>query len=306
MGAPPLDAVIVGTPRSGTTLVQRLVDELEGVVVPPETHFLALHALSLLRRRTFPLGPSDIREELEAFLALPTSRGLDIDAASVASELGGSCGSLWDLFAAIVRDLAGPAAMVGEKTPEHLWWWRPLTIAWPETRLVAIVRDPRDVVASSLEVPFGMAHVPLLAERWRADQADLVRARRELPAGRMLLLRYEDLTAAPDAVSGTLATFLDTPATRGRAGTVRVDWEHWKEGVDGPIERTSVGSWRQRLDPDDAATVTRICRDGMRHFGYVDHVDGVQGRPRLPRMPVKRARFRLARARMRRRIEAVA
>ena len=31
--------VIIGTARSGTTLVQRLCAELPGVWVPPETHF---------------------------------------------------------------------------------------------------------------------------------------------------------------------------------------------------------------------------------------------------------------------------
>lgn len=34
--------LIVGTPRSGTTLVQRLASELPGVAIPPETHFFSL------------------------------------------------------------------------------------------------------------------------------------------------------------------------------------------------------------------------------------------------------------------------
>jgi len=45
---------IVGSPRSGTTLVQRLCCELEGVVVPYETHFFSAY-LPVCRPR-FPLA----------------------------------------------------------------------------------------------------------------------------------------------------------------------------------------------------------------------------------------------------------
>ena len=39
MTAADVSFLMVGTPRSGTTLLQRLACELPGVGMPPETHF---------------------------------------------------------------------------------------------------------------------------------------------------------------------------------------------------------------------------------------------------------------------------
>ena len=50
-----VDFLIVGTPRSGTTLVQRLACELPGVGMPRETEFWLGYRSSPLRTASFPL-----------------------------------------------------------------------------------------------------------------------------------------------------------------------------------------------------------------------------------------------------------
>src|SRR5437588_2405307 len=118
--------LIVGSQRAGTTLVQRLACELDGVAVPPETHFFSSRfAGSLVQRNTFPLDRRTLADELQRYASLPTSRGFDLDVDAVIERLGGSCRSWERLFGAIVRQLAGPdVPVVGEKTPGHLPWWR--------------------------------------------------------------------------------------------------------------------------------------------------------------------------------------
>ena len=174
------DFIIVGTPRSGTTLVQRLASELVGVRVPPETHFFVHFYPDLIKRNTFPLRSPDLEEELDNFAALPTSQGLQLVIGAVLEVLGKECRSPADLFSAVVRVLAGSAQVVGEKTPDHLKWWQPLTRAFPFLKVIWVVRDPRAVVASSLKVPWGMNNPLLLAERWRLDQDEMERADEEL------------------------------------------------------------------------------------------------------------------------------
>ncbi len=190
--------VIVGTPRSGTTLVQRLASELPGVRVPPETHFFVHFATDLVGRRTFPLAGETLRNEIGRFAGLDTSRGLDLDEEAIVRHLGGTCERPVALFGAIVRDLAGDAALYGEKTPDHLLWWRPLSEALPQLRIISVVRDPRAVVNSNKAMPFGMGSCAALAERWNADQAQVEDMRRVLGPARTLAMRYEHIVEDTD------------------------------------------------------------------------------------------------------------
>src|SRR5687767_3956121 len=161
--------MIVGTPRSGTTLVQRLACEIPGVQVPPETHFFTQFVPGLLERRSFPLDREALEAELGAYLALATSSDLPLDTAAVVDLLGGRCDSAVELFGAIVRSLVPEAAVRGEKAPGQLRWWRALTLAMLDLRLVAVIRDPRAVVASNRKTPWGAHPHGFLAGAWRFD-----------------------------------------------------------------------------------------------------------------------------------------
>jgi Sulfotransferase family len=261
--------MIVGTPRSGTTLVQRLACELPGVRVPPETHFLPLFVPGLLRRRRFPLAEAEIREELGCYAALSTSRGLGLDADGVVAALGGRCASPLALFGAIVATLAGPAEVHGEKTPNHLLWWRPLARALPALRLVAVVRDPRAVVASYRTTWDARDH-RVLAERWRSDQAQL-RAARAAVGGRLLVLRYEDVAADPAAARAALAAHVGAEARAGELvapGRLGLPWEAWKAAAAGEVVPARRDGWRDALSAREAQEVLAIARRELAPFGY--------------------------------------
>lgn len=205
---PRLSFLVVGTPRSGTTVTQRLCCELPDVAMPPETHFLHLFAPGLLARRRFPLTWPEVRDELSRFEALPTSAGLRLDRARMFELLGPRCDRLIDLFSALVVALCSPCSLTaryGEKTPEHLLWWRAMTSADPALKIVGVVRDPRAVAASHRAVPWGIRDPGELAEEWAFDQRSLRAARHRLGPRRCLVVRYEDLVAGPAASRARLA-----------------------------------------------------------------------------------------------------
>jgi len=318
---PPPDAsgrvgfLVVGSPRSGTTLVQRLACEIPGVRIPPETHFFSEFAPGLIERRRFPLGPAEITEEIDRFLALDSARGLQLDPDGVVDELGGACQSAYALFDALVRALAGPAELWGEKTPGHLLWWRPLATTAPWLRFVVVVRDPRAVVASNLEMPWrDDPRVPAWGERrhlafavqWRRFQHEVLAMRQALAPDRRLVLRYEDLVTDPDGARAAMAAFLgrapgDAAPTRAE-GPAPVDivlpWESWKRDALGPVRPELAERWREVLDERRAEEVATVCRGPMRRFGY----DGAPGPARAtavlarlgPRPVAALARYRRA------------
>jgi hypothetical protein len=266
--------LIVGSPRSGTTLVQRLAAELSGVQVTPETHFFAVFYDLELRRRSFPLRGHDINDVVSRYLQLPLTRSLAIDGQAVLDNLNGTCDSAWTLFGAIVRALAPTATLVGEKTPNHLRWWRPLSTADPELRFVVVVRDPRAVTASALEVPFGMDKAALLAVRWRADVREIQQASQQLGPERVLILQYEDVVVDPDTARSKLGQFLaaNAPAVPIEAqpgAALFAPWEAgWKMQAMGPITKDRIRSWEQHLSGQQVAQIEAIAAHGMRSLGY--------------------------------------
>jgi Sulfotransferase family len=290
-----VDLLVAGTPRSGTTLVQRLASELDGVRVPPETHFFSEFLPDLARRRRFPLAGDDLLAELRRYAARPYLDGVALDPEAVAAAVGGSAGDAVDLFCAVVEHLAGPGArVVGEKTPGHLAWWRPLAAALPGLKVVAVVRDPRGVVASFRHLGWGGD--PLQnAARWDGDAAAALAARDRMGAARCLLLRYEDVVADPGAARDAIAGLLGRPATGdGPAGDLFPAWEAWKERAGAEVDRSRATAWRDELDAGVATAVAAVCRRRMAALGYEAPSAGAAA-ARLARLgPTAQAR-RLAR-----------
>lgn len=305
---PSVAFLIVGTPRSGTTLVQRLACELPGVRVPPETHFFEEFVEGLLQRRDFPLDAAEVREELRIFLGRGNARGLGLDEDEVLRALGGACRQPLGLFAALVQCLAGPAQLYGEKTPAHLRWWSPLTRALPDLKLLWVVRDPRAVVASTLQVPWAGQDPAALAEEWNLDQEELREASHCLPPHRLLILRYEDLVADPAAARSRIADFLGIAE---QPHQVRVEqlflaWETWKSRVTEPVTRDRIGAWRQALTHSQTMEIAAVCAGGMEELGYLRGRETVLARVRRlalrPRHWRSRWTVRWRRRRERRRI----
>ena len=289
--------LIVGSARSGTTLLQRLACEIPGVGMPPETHFFSSFAADLVHRRVFPLAGSDLREELERFSALDTSKAIEIDQGAIIDDLSGVAASPFEMFESIVRALAGPAELLGEKTPGHLLWWPAIASAAPLVRFVVVVRDPRAVVASNLSMswagydelsPFpGRIHLPLAA-RWQLDQQSASAMLATLGSSRCLLLRYEDVVADHETTRHQIGSFLGrdalAPLQTAPTGIV-LPWEPWKQSALNEVTSDRVTAWGDALAPQEADQVVAICRRGMRQFGYT------QGRPGAIRAARIRARI---------------
>jgi hypothetical protein len=283
---PRLSFLVVGTPRSGTTLMQRLCREIPAVAMPGETHLLQMLGSDLLAHQ--PLGREAVERALDRFEALPTSTGLRLDRARVRLTLPEQSHVL-DLLAAVVSGLCPPRPVgtaYGEGTPEHLLWWRVLTALDPAVRLLGVVRDPRAVAASHRDVPWGFADAAELAEEWAFDQRQLLAARRRLGPQRCLVLRYEDVFADPDAARTQVARFLGLPdqavngACTGPLDGIVQGWEWWKAQALQPESATRVEDWRQRLTPDEDAAVQAIAAPEMAAFGYLPAERGHRVAPR--------------------------
>jgi hypothetical protein len=279
--------LVVGSARSGTTLIQRLACEIEGVVMPPETHFFTDFAWELCFRRIFPIGAPELREELDRFLARETSAGLDLDVHQLIKDLGGTCASILDLFDAIVLHLAGKAEVWGEKTPGHLWWWAPIAEAAPWMRFVVTVRDPRAVVSSTLSMPWAkdgdgaswgdQLHLSM-ASRWAFEQEVVSAMSDSLGPSRCLILRYEDVVTDPHRARLQIARLIgreDGVTYKAAPDSLVLPWESWKLRALGDVTTDRVATWHHDLEASQARDIAAVCRVSMEKFGYTDQRPGV-------------------------------
>jgi hypothetical protein len=277
--------LVVGTPRSGTTLVQRLACELPGVAIPYETHFFTKGLDLLEAQGALPLGPGALARGLEAYAALPHLEGAGLRADAVVARLGDRPGTPLAVFDAVVAELTGGGEVLGEKTPGHLHWAGRLASARPELRVVAVVRDPRAVAASQRAVPWGAGPADLAARRWLDDQRALDALVAQL-GPRLLLVRYEDVVVAPDATRVAIGELLGrapgaAPEAAGAAGpagaSLRLPWEVWKSDAEQPVTAARRDAWAEVLTVGEADRIMAICAPLLDRFGYG------AGLPSLPR-----------------------
>ncbi|MGZ4713569.1 MAG: sulfotransferase family protein [Acidimicrobiia bacterium] len=279
----PVRFLIVGTPRSGTTLVQRLACELPGVGIPYETHFFTKGVEVLTeghaRPHVDPFDPDRLRAALTRYAALPHLEGAHLDVDAVLDRVGPDP-SLLDLFDAVVATMAGDAPVLGEKTPGHLHWAAAIAQVRPELRVIGVVRDPRAAIASQRAVPWGSNRVDVASGLWVDDQRTLAALADRL-GDRMIVLRYEDVAAEPGVARTAIAGLLGlrepegaTGAGQSPSGSLRLPWETWKESVDAPIGVERVDAWREALTVLDAARVRAECSPMLERFGYGDLAPG--------------------------------
>lgn len=256
---------IGGVPRSGTTLVRVILD----------TH-PSIHCGTELR-----IVPA-VTTLWSA--AACTAQPL------LASAYGVDAEHLRRIFAGLILSFLEPAwrasgkARVAEKTPFNILVFPELRHLFPDSPLVHVIRDVRDVVASRLERDRAAAGgspvdtVALAAARaqeWVAAMA----IRTKLLADESLArgyceLRYEDLVHAPHAALGSLFAFLGERFDREVLDFHRVPrevdgTEEWSaEAVRRPLFASSCGRWRETLSSRELAEVLRVAGPAMAELGY--------------------------------------
>ena len=297
---------IVGCPRSGTTLLGRMVDAHPLVAIIHETRWIdewfeervgltpeefvtpRLIPLLLDHPRFARLGIE--REDLEGLLA----RGEPVPYAS---------------FIIGIFDLYGKAhrkQLVGDKTPRYVRSIRTLHTLWPDARFVHIVRDGRDVSISAMNWEKGSAKLANRFATWGEKPVTTaalwwewhVRLGRE--AGESLgselyhEVRYESLIDRPAEECARLCEFLGVPyddaMLRFHEGRTRVKSGHdaRRDAKKAWLPVTSgLRDWRSQMPSEDLERFEAAAGGLLDELGY----ERIPPRP-SPRTVVLAARTR--------------
>jgi hypothetical protein len=245
---------VVGTMRSGSTLLRLLLDSHPNIAIGEETGFGG----GLSAARTIPgwrygaewssrIGWS--REELDARLR--------------------------DLYSGMFERsaLSQGKKRWGDKTPFHSWHMTDLAEVFPEAVFVAITRHPAAVV-TSLKKKFHYA-VPEASDYWTSTNLEVLRQGVDLGPDRFAALRYEDVVTTTEPTLRDLVGWLGEPwsddvlrhqEVQAATGAPRL--------VDGststrePIDPHKATAWQQALTPAEVSTVVERTGEVARFLGY--------------------------------------
>jgi hypothetical protein len=165
----------------------------------------------------------------------------------------------------------------GEKTPGNLFYVDVILDMFPDAQLLFLARDPRAGVASMQRADFFPNDIVFNALSRRKH---FLEARRLLcehvPRQQWMELRYEDLTADPEATLKQVCCFLGEAFELGMLNYHRTASDYMKEdaatdfnaAATRPVSTDRRDAWCHQLTDAEVAIIESICRDEMDAFGY--------------------------------------
>jgi sulfotransferase family protein len=274
---------VVGAARSGTTLLQRMLDAHPQLAVVNETYWVARK----YRERNGLTREGVVTPALlPKLLASPKFSHMGVSEEDLVELLAEFESVRYDRFVSRIFDLYAARRgkrFAADKTPGYVRRIRRLHEVWPRARFVHIVRDPRDVCLSMLDWSMGertagqdgtwdMDPALSTALYWRYC---IVVGREEAGAvlGPSLYheVRYEDLVSSPERELKQLCEFLCLPyaeeMTRFYEGRTRRDprldsKEQWLPPTAG------LRDWHTQLPKSDVEHIEAAVGDLLDSLGY--------------------------------------
>lgn len=246
--------IILGHPRSGTTLLRRVLDGHSRIACPPETHLLSACARFLHTEHTTQGVDMGVLSGLN-FAGIPDELTL--------SRLRDFAFSFLEQYAASQNK-----PRWAEKTAFDAFHVERIEkLCGENTPFVCVVRHPLDVAISTREFCDSMGMYPSVLHEYIKKYPQPIEAfvrswldvthrfeeLRNCHPDTCTIVRYEDLVASPDATLRTLLEFLGEKyepqmLERGLAGSRQLGFGDHKSYGSREVHRASVDRWKTLPD----------------------------------------------------------
>jgi len=275
---------IVGSPRSGTTLLQSLLATQRNIYSFPETHFFSIIIRSIKEDQDGNIESSclvHVFKEIGRMMGLEFSQPTvdTITAMAKAKKL-----TLKNLFEIVVfpylyeqvkeYDLKNIRWI--EKTPSHFHALHKISSLYPSAQFVCIIRNPIYVIHSRKKNIPQEQNVPvkILAHEWNKMLFLIDDFRRQNPKA-IYLLRYEDLVENLEAEMSALCTYLNVEMISGLLEGYKdvshkfvLPWETWKAAVRSNAISNTNASYKSQIKRIDTLKIQHITQENMKKYEY--------------------------------------
>jgi hypothetical protein len=163
-----------------------------------------------------------------------------------------------------------------DDTPKHIYYLNTIFELYPSAKVLGCVRDPRDFLSSykfywqrsteSQRIK-ALYHPIITSILWRSSANLLIEHSSSVNRQRMLIISYEKLVTSPELEVKRICEFLDIEFTDDLLD-VSTNNSSFINDVGGGIYTTSIGRWRDGLDPHETWWIQTLARKTMRAFNY--------------------------------------
>jgi hypothetical protein len=278
----------MGKERSGTTLLQVMLNAHPNIVAPPESRFILLWysrygSITQWTDRLIQKFVNDLFSEklFSSFWGVNKERLLE-DLIKVKEHLN------YPLICKIVFYYASPEGkevkMFIDKNPIYYHFLPELAILFPEAKYIHIVRDYRDNMVSHKKI-FMLKNTGFIAYHWVKINRELEDAKNKAPE-KWTRLTYESLAINPKGAMENICNFLQIPfntsmiehkqnifsAFHKNRDDARLNLFH--ENLFNPIDASQIGNWKQKLTTEEVNIAEAIAGEyAEAMYGYKKSVD---------------------------------
>ena len=258
---------IGGASRSGTSLLQAILNEHSSCTSPPESHILETFAYAPVSfiNESF----KDRKRLLDLLINDKWIHRLNIDPEKVIARLTEQSTKI-DLFRIYMEEYALRInkTVVVDGCPINIWFLKKLKEDFPDCYIIHIVRDPRDVVISTQKAGYNKKFFfppPQIAKQFLRGYLQSIRFAKAY-GEKYHKIYYEELITDPEKVVRGICKFLDInfePAMlefQHSRNQVAAEEETWKENLSKPILKDNFGKWKTEANKKDVIQIEYICR----------------------------------------------
>ena len=159
-----------------------------------------------------------------------------------------------------------------EKTPTHLVHLREIRRCYPDAPIIRIIRDPRDVALSMLNVPWGPSSFPaaILLWQWFDEQS----ARFFEVDRNTMTIRYEDVLCNTENELRKLCEFIgeefelnmmDTSQSIRHLNPTQISW---KQKAGRQLDPDRIAIWRRETSSIEQCQAEAIVGNRLKTYGY--------------------------------------
>lgn len=266
---------IFGCPRSGTSLLSRIIGCHPKIAIPFESHlyntfypWLKYYGnLELLKNRERLVNDILMTEVMRDWTPPPIRQ--DSLRAINRFDFHGIVDGLMQAWTT-----AQGKQRWGEKTPAHLFYWREILKAFPNLQVLHIVRDGRDVALSWQKARFGPKHIYPIAKKWQQYLEVAEDLKRALNNDAFLEIKYEELLLNPESTVRQICTFLNEPFTDDMLAFYKVEAtyptdKNNQSNLSKPPLVSNTGKWQRDMSARDLRIFEAVAGPTLEHYGYI-------------------------------------
>lgn len=259
---------IIGVGRSGTTLIQSMLNAHSKIAFPTETHFVRYYLADKKRHQI--LFKDQIEDLFTIIKQDKDLQRLNFDLEELFSTNRNSIQTLTDFYDLILKtylDLQNKA-IIGDKDPKNLEFLHIIKKIYPQAKILHIIRDPRDVIISRLKADWTknknvIYHSLIYSIQYQKAKKDGIR----LFGDNYFDFHYEDLITEPENQLQEICHFLNInyePSMlnyyKNASDIIKGDEVKWKEKCFKPVDKTNLNKWKQKLSKENVFNIQEITK----------------------------------------------